>query len=644
MAEQHDRLRVWAQGTLAAARLGASASILYHRPAACLARAARDGGDGVRRMVAGMVLAAGSMAASSAQAAPLGATGIIQIPDGAPYDLSSQTSLSEVERQRWMGLFGRYADLCVALGLGTVRVGSQPPEVFSWGAVEPQPNTYRFLIADLLVETLVARGLDPVLPLSSRAAWDHDEATMLPQDKARFRDYVRLLVERYDGDLDFGVPPGEEYPDVTGDGSVSIADWGASEADRQAWASAHVVRWWEVVADGPAEQVAPLVLLVQPEARLASDEARLLVAGNTAGAGGKAQLQARLGGLDPKRVGERLVDAVGFDVPGTGDGLGAAAIFEELRDTFGWVAGVGLGDAQVWLTSVGAGAVVPGEGVTGPCGDPRCDERTQAAQLTKLLVQALETSPVAVPTGFEERRFDRVLLREPVEHGESATWRGGGLLTLAEGDPATDPLLVRPAWAAVARLAPVLNDAAPDGVRRLVLFPDNEARRIYRVRSTAGETRVVAWYNWDMDLGATPYDGRFLKVSIDALAGDAALVSTLYPDSIDQVTGGADVSWSLPEQLVPLESGSLTIDIRDDALLVEPTSTTGPAEDAGSVGQADTVVTEADAGPVQDTAPPAAPAAEGGCGATGSAPAGASLLALLLALGVARRRGADQKR
>lgn len=586
----------------------------------------------MRGIVAGVCLGAAVAATGLARAGALGASGVVVIPDGAPYDLSSQTSLSEPERQRWLSLFGRYADVSKALGLGTVRVGATPPELFSWGAVEPEPNSYRFLVADLLVESLVVRGLEPVLPLSSRADWDHDPSTLLPDDKARFRDYVRLLVERYDGDLDFGVPPGEEYPDVTGDGSVSIADWGAPESVRQAWADAHVVRWWEVVAEGPAAEVAPLVQLIRPEARAASPESLLLIAGNAAGPGGKGQLSERLGGLDPKLTGERLVDAVGFDVPTTGDGLAALAIFDELRDTFGWVAAIGLQDAEVWITSIGAGALPPPDGQAGPCGDPRCDEHTQAAQLVKLMVQALETMPVAVPGGFEERRFDRVLLREPVEHGASPEWAGGGVLTFTEGDPATDPMLVRPAWAAVARVAPVLEAAAPDGVERLILFPDNEARRIYAVRTPEGLVSHVAWYNWDMDLGAAAYDGRFLKVTLADVQGTAK-VTTLFPSSIDEVTGGASVQWMLPEVLVAAEAGGVTIDIRQEALLVEPVTDAPAPEDAGPVDAADASASEPDIAAGSDVAPSAPAASDDGCGGPGALPP----LALLL-LWVPRRR------
>lgn len=588
----------------------------------------------MRRAIAVVLGLCLGLAANEATAGgPLGASRALVLPPEAPYDLSNQTSLSEAERTRWLALFGRYADMCVALGLQTVRVGAEPPDLFSWGSIEPAPNTYHLLVADLFVEALVARGLEPVLPLSSRADWDHATTTRIPDDKNRYRDYVRLLVERYDGDLELGVPPGEEYPDITGDGSVSIADWGSTEAEKQAWATGHRVTWWEVGdRETPSAELGPLVQLTRPVMTEVSEEARLLLGGALAG-GGKGAFKARVGSLDPKLVGEVLVDAVGLEVDSPGEGLATLAVMDDLRDTFGWLGEVGLGDVPVWLTSVGAGATPPEEGTTGPCGDPRCSERTQAAQLVKLIVQSLETVPVQVPGGFEDRRFERVLLREPIEHGQGGPdgdWTGGGLLTLAEGDPATAPMLVRPAWATVARLAVILSDLEPDAVKRTVTFPDTTTRRVYGIRTATGVTVTVAWYNWDLDLQGAPYDGRFLKVKVTGIEGQAARVTTLYPASIDEVTGGATVQAVLDEQLVPTAAGEVTIDVREDAVLVESADQAPPVEDAGSSDTSD--ASGDDAGPAEDVAPtPRAPGGDG-CGAAGGGGSPWALFAGLLAL------------
>lgn len=567
-----------------------------------------------------MLLGVAILGAGPAWAAGLvGASRALVLPPEAPYDLENQTSLNEAERARWLSLFGRYADLYVALGLGAVRVGAEPPDLFSWGSVEPEPNKHRLLVADLFVEALVARGIEPVLPLSARAAWDHDASTRLPKDKGRYKDYVRMLVERYDGDTDFGVPPGEEYPDVTADGSVSIADWGATEAEKQAWATAHRVTWWEVGDRGtPDAEVGPLVQLTRGVMREASDDVRLVVGGMTPSS--KGVFLARVGSLDPSVAGELLVDAVSVEQDSPGAGLAALAVMEDARESFLWLGQAGLGGVPVWLT-VGAGA----QGGAGPCGDPRCSERTQAAQLVKLMVQALETVPVSVPGGFENRRFERVFLREPVEHGAGGIdgdWSGGGLLALAEGDPATAPLLVRPAWATVARLAPLLSDLGPDAIKRVLTFPDTATRRVYRIEAASGAT-VVAWYNWDLDLLDAPYDGRFLRVTVTGVDGEAVRVTGLYPTSIDQVTGGTTVAATLSEAVVGVTEGEVTIDVLEDAVLVEVVAPPEP-EDAGPVGVED-AGGGSDSGPVVDVAPEVERGG-GGCGTRGGGPWGIGLV------------------
>ena len=603
-------------------------------------------------------LALTPIARAAEPASFLGVSRGLIVPKSAPYDVESQSSLTEGERAHWMGLFGRYLDIYGGMGLKTVLVGEELPDLFSWGSVEPKESSYRFLVADLLVEAAGSRGLTLVLPLSSRAAWDHDDTTLIPQKKPEYKEYVRLLVERYDGDLDFGVQPGEEYPDITGDGTVGIADWGAGDDEKQAWADTHHVTWWRLGSDPlaaeqehgvPVSDYASLVLLTRPVVLEANPDAKLMLAAVHVGEETKAGFMARMEPLRASVLGEPQFDAATVLIDGPGSGLSALEVMESMRDVFAWLEALDYGQTPVWVGGIAAGAApLPTDSDVGPCGDPRCDEQSQAQQLVKLVVQSLEQVTVQVSGGFEKRAFARVLLREPVEHGPGGLdgdFLAGGIFTLDGGDPALDPISVRPAYATVARLAQALEGIEPGGLVRVASFPDTTVKRVYEVHRDGDVVAYVLWYNWEQDIIDAAYDGRFLRVDLTGLAAPAVRVTPLFPTQVDDVLTGTGAAHTFDEEVLPVVDGAVSVDVRQDAVLVELLAEAPPPVDAGPTDTADAGAADAspDAGPT-DVAPPPAATGSDGCRGSGGRPAGGGAVLLLLGMLLVVGRSRAQNR
>ena len=186
-----------------------------------------------------------------------------------------------------------YIDSAAMVELGGIGI--------TWGRYAAADDVMRFTIesgdiydfsrSDPAVAAAVSNGIGMVGQLTSQRRGNRNDPLVTEDEINQFKAYVGAVVERYDGDVDFGVAEGEPtYPDCDTDqnGSISIEE-------KESWAAAHRYYAWELMkeplpperANGPAqvgflaEEVA-VVLQAGSEAIKAADPNGLVLFGGLA--------------------------------------------------------------------------------------------------------------------------------------------------------------------------------------------------------------------------------------------------------------------------------------------------------------------------------------------------------------------------
>ena len=146
-------------------------------------------------------------------------------------DADTFDAMDEVQKRSF--LEGR-RDLAGTLGADALRTGAGSPHYL---VIDDDPD---WPVLDHRVGALSPEGIEVALTLADVPSGSDASAY-----KARFA----AILERYDGDLDFGVEPidlNTAYPDINGSGSITNDDWEASDALKSAWAESHRLTMVEI--------------------------------------------------------------------------------------------------------------------------------------------------------------------------------------------------------------------------------------------------------------------------------------------------------------------------------------------------------------------------------------------------------------
>jgi len=557
------------------------------------------------------------------------ARGMDWSPDGyAPKDLPA------MDRAKVLGLATAWARAYAAAGVDLVALPSLADAITGWGAlspVKPVPGqTFGRYDGDVLVALdAIVEAFDgrAVLVLSALCAWDHDQG-VVPVDRKVFQDYVKAVVERYDGDTQFGVPaqdPG--YPDIDGTGKVTPADWEAPDADKKAWAARHRVAAYMVESgSAPAGAArgdyAGIFGAAAEAAPAASKDVVLWMAPFDAPSMSKGEWNERFGALAPAGgAGGRVAVAV-VSVPQlTADPTGEAAAqaFEGARKWFA-DASFAPGEAGGVTLVFGGIRTCHAGGQDAACKSLQASDDAQAEQVIKALA-------LAATAGAGMAAFDGLF--DPVSPQGSF---GLGTLDLAATPAALTP---RPALATMGVAARVL---APAG--KAVEVPTGvPSTHVVQSAVCAGETDVLAWYDWTLEVGpGEPYGDLIKAVDLQAPAdGSRAflLSGAAKPEAVDLVEG-AKVTVDLPGAGLPAGGeGYVKRSLGRTPVLVVTLDAGWPLPDTGPDASAPDAAGQ-DAGPLAATGG----GSDGGCsvGSPCTGGAAAAFLALALLSMAARRR------
>ncbi|MEZ4264756.1 MAG: hypothetical protein R3F39_00140 [Myxococcota bacterium] len=514
------------------------------------------------------------------------------------------------------------------LGATVVRLGATEPRLLDYAKIHAS-QFRNWLFADRVVGLLNAAPLEVCLTLPE--LFDTPEI-------GGFQSYIKALMERYDGDGDFGVEPialNAEFPDLNGSGEITADEFQAKPGDARvtAWGATHQITLIEPGHEPlGAEQTNKLTkgayaAQVKAARTAATDAGRgqgIMLGGTAVESQSKSAFTERLESL---KTGGPWFDAANAHIFASTDDLTGVSAAANVTKLSNWLASVAHGDADRWVGELALGSVAKAGTA---CTDARCSLRTQAAGLARHMLLAAADG------------VSTVLYTEPIELiGPLATAgprTGTGLLTVSVESGANPfgiedhplPLVPRPAYAVWRRLGAVL---ASDGAEVTPLTGMPENVRGFRV----GSKGYVLWYDWTLQ--AQPgeaWSGQRAPVELGGLTSPSVKVVSLWPESVPgqlEADGSVDATWT--ETLVAVDGGSAALFLEEDPVWIEASDTVidKPVADdpAGDVSGGDTA-----------EAPDNGSGAGGGCagGGAGSSDGWLALLLGLLALCGSRARGA----
>ena len=487
-------------------------------------------------------------------------------------------------------------DLAIAKGATVIRLGNVSPNPLARESIEVDGER-DWALADFFVQRVKERGLQFCATLPE---------LVKSSGLSGYKAFLSKLIERYDGDADFGVAEvdvNQEHPDVDGSGSVTFADWGADNGTKKAWAVERKLDLIEI-GDQPhvaetAGELAKTDYLLQLEAVYAvlnETGATTPVMLGTTAADNQSQgtFQTRFEGIDPASAPLSAVSGAFDDA--FADISGDKAV-EKIEGFFGWAGSIGYPDTERWIGSMRVGGT--------ECVDTRCGERLKASLIVKAVLTALHKGygtilygdPI-MPSGSSEQSGKHTAA---LWNYESDAVLGGDVEMASR--PATDVWLV---------LVDVL---AQVDLADIELMPgDNPLVVGYKV----GDKGWIYWYNWTRQVGpGESYSGKEFQARLDGLELPAIKVATLWKEE-------GDVEW--PYETIVVEDGSATFMVGQDVMWVTATDAPPTAPD---LAESD------DLGTTPDSAP-TTPIKDDGCSAHhGTSPWGLSVLVLIILL---RRR------
>jgi hypothetical protein len=523
------------------------------------------------------------------------------------------------------------SQLASSLGADVLRTGDAVPLLLE----RAEDGEIDWTALDHTVGVMLAPGIEVCVTLP-------EVPSVL--EKPAFNAFIAAVIERYDGDLDFGVGPlelNQAFPDINGSGSITNDDWEASPEVQLAWAAAHQLVMLEVgqrvrqledstnMGDGDyADHLAMLADLAS-----SADEPMSIMLGSVwVHEDSQQRFVSRLEALDDEMKASIAASNVTVYGELTSPDVSDAVINIDKFES--WLGAADLGESSRWVGSLSVPSAANSDG-GGPCDDARCSERSQVNGLVRLTTTALAA-------GYTALLYERPI--ELVGQGVSAdAWTSSGLLELeavAGIDLAVLPLKPRPAYAVWRWLQSTFAEVSEADFTTLHDTPQG-------VEGLSLPSGWLIWFDWLN--GASPgadYAGEERPVVLTGLTSASLRVQSLWPESVCAQLGDdgqCEVTWT--ETYVAVVEGAAQIIVGQDPIWVEASDVDVEAEggspvDAGPTDEDASSEEDTSVGPTADgDAPSTDPVDEGGCGA-GQPPQGWLGLLALLAAWMIRSRSA----
>lgn len=529
-------------------------------------------------------------------------SGIHHLPDGIWAGLSDDEKIAFLEVR---------ADLAVAMGASALRIGAASPSFWDYAGLGSSTDSGRWLFADKVVAALAQRNLTLVVVVPD----------LVSSGLTAYRNHIRALAERYDGDNDFGVQAvdnNRDFPDIDDTGAITSADWNAPGPQLTTWAQAHTI---DVI------QVGHLPFVGEQSGAIGGDdygsqlkqgagaiadagtEIRAMLAGTLVVQEGPVGFASRLGTVSSDiidiadaHIAEGTTDPTGVEVQGG------------LEDFTQWLQDSNIGGAERWV-----GAFAATADANGPCGKWTCDDRMQAATLAKAMLSAVRNGATHftynVPVEVTGTAADPAM---PV---------GTGLLTIAlsgAADLTATPIGARPAFATWMRLQTILADVSADDIVELSQLGPNTVG--YQI----GDKGWLLWYDWSTAVPpGNGYDSSKRGANLKGIPGliEAVAASNLFPLSAEDTLGASfTVNADWDNTVYPVNGGEATIALGSDVVWVVPSALAQPEPGPEAAADSTPDTSVADPGPGDD---------DTGCSGGGAPTPHSPLSTLALALAIA---------
>jgi hypothetical protein len=466
----------------------------------------------------------------------------------------------ELDLETWDGLaleekmvhLNERLDWTEAKGVKVLRLGSVQPNPLSRATIESD-GSRDWALADHFVKEVNKRGLSLCATLPELV-----KSSGLNSHKQ----FMAKLIERYDGDADFGVAEldvNKEHPDVDGSGSVTFADWGADNATKKSWAQKHMLTLIEIgdqpnalEMSGELEKTDYGLQLAASHQVLAESKAdmRLMLGTTAVDNQTEGTFQTRLEGVEP----DSAFDVVSGAFDDAFADISGDKALDKLKQFFDWPSGVAHPNVDRWVGSLRVGGA--------ECVDSRCDERLKSSLIAKAVFVALEE-------GYMTLLYGRPI--DTVEGDES----GAGLWTRSKGSATGGEAVysARPSAAMWMKLSEIGGQL--DGSDVVRFAGDNPMVVGYRV----GDLGWIYWYNWTRQVGpGEPYGGKEFEAVLEGLESSAVRVTKLWKEQDEE-------DW--PEEVVLVDGGKAVFMLGQDIVWVTTTEAPtqpdpGPSDDLGA--------------------------------------------------------------
>lgn len=479
----------------------------------------------------------------------------------------SYAELPKLERAKIIEYVTRWAKAYALLGIDRVLLPDIAKEISSWGAVEKVPGKtfgrYDFFALDAIVESF--NGV-AVIPVTSECWWDQHDG-LIPMNMNAFLDYIRAVAERYDGDIDFGVPVQDEsYPDIDGSGKVTISDWEATEEEKKGWAENHkiagIMIGTEFAPQGvPKAEYAELVLKIRDVIRKANPKIEIWIAPFSA-AMGKADISARFSPFAGKHGEERPFDFATVECPEITKDLTVQKGVSQFEMVNKW-----LKESGVKANEEGGVTLIPlvrfydREAQTF-CPSVQCSKETQSEQMIKAI-------GMFAAKGTKGIAYQGVLGKDESQ--------GDALAVFSVALQSSAILNIKPAGLIFDAVCKIFSTNNPG--KELVIGVSNA----YAIKGkVCGDLSfILCWYDWTRDVDPnSQYSGLVKIISFKQEGGGVSKGFALYTDPQTVKVGEDKISIN-PDEVKLEDKGDGVISVslgRSPVLVVSGISETPIAD------------------------------------------------------------------
>ncbi|MBR57224.1 MAG: hypothetical protein CMH54_04115 [Myxococcales bacterium] len=434
-----------------------------------------------------------------------------------------------------------------------------------------KPLKSEILALDHVVGLINTAGLKLILEL--RPTYGKNLDGPVPENMAEFFERIASLVERYDGDTNFGValPVGQHkpfpFPDINGSWVINVADWDASSPEeKQAFADSHIISGYTLAAHADLKTIGDHVPWIHELAQTIHDanpNARIYLGPFPVDKLDKTTINTLL--LDSENQPVTAIHGILTDTSLIIDDLGGEDVSSQVKSVRNLLNSMGGGHTLV-LTGhhVPATTYESDESWTRSCpGSVLCSEDIQAQILAKTAIRLLDQgiSPgLAAPLVPEE-------------------FYPGPLVSMNTWDSASPKLHL--AGLTMSRLQQLLRET---GHILEQSGPSLQKVFIGRLGADDIDQAHILFYDWYRDMPAGQAFGGIMK-TVHLTPPVDAKVAYIYELGVGlesaQESYPDNVLWSDPE-VVELKSDTLDIALEDQIIVIQYSAEVATPDDTGT--------------------------------------------------------------